>query len=62
MKGVSTAEIIDKTSKRLAIGLTSQLDLGRLSDGDREFLQSIQTGLNISPDGKQTSGADGKTA
>lgn len=50
VKGVAPAEIIDKTSKRLAIGLQNQLDMGKLSDGDREFLLSIQTGLNVSPE------------
>lgn len=49
-QGVADAEVASRTAKRLAIALQNDLPLGRITDSDRAFLQSIPAGLNASPE------------
>lgn len=53
VKGAADAEIADRMSKRFAISLASDIDLGKLSNDDRAFLQSIPAGLTTLPEGNR---------
>lgn len=50
IKGVADAEIIERTSKKIALGMKDNLP-GPMSNSDRDFLVNLPAGLTTSPEG-----------
>lgn len=53
IKGAAAGEVADRISKEFALKLTSEIDVGKMSDGDRNFLLTLPPSITTSPEGNR---------